>query len=64
MTRTVLDIDDELLAAAAEILGTSKKVATVNAALADVVRRRKREQFASWVKAGGLVDEPQKTSEH
>ncbi|MFI6171148.1 type II toxin-antitoxin system VapB family antitoxin [Nocardia sp. NPDC051052] len=64
MTRTVLDIDDDLLAQAAEILGTSKKVATVNAALADVVRRRKREQFASWVKAGGLVDESQTPSEH
>ncbi|MFI6042228.1 type II toxin-antitoxin system VapB family antitoxin [Nocardia sp. NPDC051321] len=64
MTRTVLDIDDDLLAQAAEILGTSKKVATVNAALADVVRRRKREQFASWVKAGGLVDESHTPSEH
>ncbi|WP_280429467.1 type II toxin-antitoxin system VapB family antitoxin [Nocardia brasiliensis] len=58
MARTVLDLDDDLLAQAAEILGTSKKVATVNAALADVVRRRKREQFAAWVKSGGLNDEP------
>ncbi|MRH86523.1 type II toxin-antitoxin system VapB family antitoxin [Nocardia sp. SYP-A9097] len=56
MSRTVLDVDDELLAQAAKILGTSKKVATVNAALADVVRRRQREEFAEWVKAGGLTD--------
>lgn len=55
MSRTVLDVDDDLLAEAAKILGTSKKVATVNAALADVVRRRKREQFADWVKHGGLA---------
>ncbi|WP_306364720.1 type II toxin-antitoxin system VapB family antitoxin [Nocardia sp. CC227C] len=54
MSRTVLDVDDDLLAEAATILGTSKKVATVNAALADVVRRHKREQFADWVKRGGL----------
>jgi Arc/MetJ family transcription regulator len=57
MSRTVIDLDDELLAEAAEILGTSKKVATVNAALADVVKRRKREAFAAWVQAGGLADE-------
>ncbi|MCU1645959.1 MAG: hypothetical protein JWN03_6234 [Nocardia sp.] len=57
MSRTVLDVDDDLLAQAAKILGTSKKVATVNAALADVVRRRQREEFAEWVKAGGLADD-------
>lgn len=56
MSRTVLDVDDDLLAQAAEILGTSKKVTTVNAALADVVRRRQREDFANWVKAGGMSE--------
>jgi Arc/MetJ family transcription regulator len=56
MARTVIDIDDKLLAEAAEILGTEKKVATVNAALADVVKRRKREEFFAWLDAGGLPD--------
>jgi len=39
MTRTVVDIDDEALARAAEELGTRTKVDTVNAALREVARR-------------------------
>ena len=46
MARTVIDPDDEKLAAAAEVFGTTTKVATVNAALEDVVERHKRESFA------------------
>jgi Arc/MetJ family transcription regulator len=42
--RTVIDIDDEALRLAAEELGTTSKVATVNAAL-----RRVAEQRASRV---------------
>lgn len=57
VARTVLDLDDKLLMKAADILGTSKKVATVNAALADVVKRRRREAFAARVKAGGMTDD-------
>jgi Arc/MetJ family transcription regulator len=56
MTRTVIDMDDEKLAAAAEIFGTTTKVATVNAALEDVIKRRKREQFFDWLGNGGLPD--------
>jgi Arc/MetJ family transcription regulator len=56
MARTVVDLDDEKLALAAEIFGTKTKVATVNAALEDVVKRRKRESFANWLKEGGLPD--------
>jgi Arc/MetJ family transcription regulator len=37
--RTNIDIDDELLAAAAEALGTKTKKATVEAALERAVRR-------------------------
>ncbi|MGW2541503.1 type II toxin-antitoxin system VapB family antitoxin [Kitasatospora sp. NPDC001574] len=40
MTRTVIDVKDELLAEAAEIFGTTTKVATVKAALEDAVNRR------------------------
>ena len=56
MTRTVIDVDDELLAEAAEIFGTTTKVATVNAALADAIKRRKRESFLDWIAEGGLPD--------
>ncbi|MGW5850946.1 type II toxin-antitoxin system VapB family antitoxin [Streptomyces sp. NPDC055254] len=56
MARTVIDVDDALLAEAAEIFGTKTKVATVNAALQDVVNRRKREDFLSWLAGGGLPD--------
>jgi len=56
MARTVIDLDDEKLALAAEIFGTTTKVATVNAALEDVIKRRKRESFANWLKEGGLPD--------
>lgn len=56
MTRTVIDMDDEKLAAAAEIFGTTTKVATVNAALEDAIKRRKREQFFDWLGNGGLPD--------
>jgi len=45
MTRTVVDIDDEALAAAAEELGTSTKVGTVNRALAEIAARPKRLEF-------------------
>ncbi|GAA1270527.1 hypothetical protein GCM10009665_68560 [Kitasatospora nipponensis] len=39
MPKTVIDIDDEALAKAAELLGTATKKDTVNAALRDVVAR-------------------------
>ncbi len=45
MARTVVDIDDEALAAVAEELGTKTKVDTVNRALAEVAARSKRLAF-------------------
>ncbi|HEV8526717.1 MAG TPA: type II toxin-antitoxin system VapB family antitoxin [Actinomycetes bacterium] len=56
MSRTILDVDDELLAEAAKIFGTTTKKATVNAALQAAVKREKRREFADWLKAGGLPD--------
>jgi len=44
MARTVIDIDEEQLAAAARELGTKTKVDTVNAALAFVAERRRRAE--------------------
>lgn len=45
MTRTVIDVNDENLAAAAEVLGTSTKVETVNRALSEIVARKARLAF-------------------
>jgi Arc/MetJ family transcription regulator len=40
--RTNIDVDDQLLSAARELLGTKTKRDTVHAALPDVVERRRR----------------------
>ena len=45
MTRTLVDIDDRALEAAAHELGTSTKVETVNRALAEIAARPKRLAF-------------------
>ncbi|WP_155054776.1 type II toxin-antitoxin system VapB family antitoxin [Streptomyces blattellae] len=42
MTKTLIDIDDELLAEAAIAFGTKTKKDTVNAALREGVERKKR----------------------
>jgi Arc/MetJ family transcription regulator len=52
MTKTLIDIDDELLAKAAAVLGTSTKKDTVNAALADVLRVRAANQFLESARSG------------
>ena len=45
MTRTLVDIDDEALTAAAAELGTTTKVETVNRALAEIAARPRRLAF-------------------
>lgn len=42
MARTVIDLDDELVASVAKELGTSTKKDTVNAALREVMANRRR----------------------
>jgi Arc/MetJ family transcription regulator len=42
MARTVIDLDDDLLASVARELGTSTKKDTVNAALREVMENRRR----------------------
>jgi Arc/MetJ family transcription regulator len=44
MSRTTIDLDDELVDAAARELGTLSKVDTVRAALAYVASRRRRSE--------------------
>jgi Arc/MetJ family transcription regulator len=57
MSRTVVNLDDVLLAEASEILGTKTKVATLNAALQDVVARERRRKLVEWIAGGGLGDD-------
>jgi Arc/MetJ family transcription regulator len=45
MTRTLVDIDDEALQAAAVELGTATKVETVNRALVEIAARPRRRAF-------------------
>ncbi|WP_439677958.1 type II toxin-antitoxin system VapB family antitoxin [Embleya sp. MST-111070] len=42
MARTVIDLDDDLLAAVAQALGTGTKKETVNTALREVLDNRRR----------------------
>ncbi|MEU7042957.1 type II toxin-antitoxin system VapB family antitoxin [Streptomyces varsoviensis] len=44
MSKTMIDIDDEALALAAEVLGTKTKKDTVNAALAEIGARLRRQR--------------------
>ncbi len=59
MARTVVDLDDDALAAAAAELGTKTKVATVNAALAEVASRSTRLALLDDLRQGGDdLDDP------
>ncbi|MFC5213918.1 type II toxin-antitoxin system VapB family antitoxin [Streptomyces coerulescens] len=42
MSRTVIDLDDDLVAAVAKALGTNTKKETVNTALREVLESRRR----------------------
>lgn len=44
MAKTLIDLDEEALALAAEVLGTRTKKDTVNAALREIGARAKRER--------------------
>ena len=60
MTKTPVEIDDDLLAAAADVLGTRTKKDTVNAALREVsqrlVRLRAVEELAKMADRGDFDD--------
>lgn len=56
MSRTLIDIDDDMLARAAQALGTATKKDTVNAALAEVVKAELRRRHMDHLEAGGLPD--------
>lgn len=56
MTKRLVDIDDDVLAAARIALETSTIKDTVNRALAEAAAAALRRQFVARVAAGGLPD--------
>lgn len=56
MTKTLIDLDDDLLAAASKVLGTKTKKATVNRALAEAVALARRREHLNLLRSGGLPD--------
>lgn len=57
MTKTLIDVDDELLDRARHILGAGSKKEAVNAALREVVRRDAVVWFLRLA-AGGVFNPP------
>jgi Arc/MetJ family transcription regulator len=53
---TTIDLDADLVAAAAEALGTTRTTDTVHAALSEVVRRRQRMSILDFRPALDLED--------
>lgn len=56
MSRTVIDLDDDLVAQAAEMLGTTGKHATVNGVLEEFVAAGKRRRFMDLLDEGVFDD--------
>lgn len=56
MTKTLVDIEDDLLEQAAAILDTPTKKATVNQALAETVALDGRRRHLERLVGGGLPD--------
>ncbi len=56
MSKTLIDVDDELLTDAAQVLGTVTKKDTVNRALAEAVALARRRQHVRRLIEGGLPD--------
>jgi Arc/MetJ family transcription regulator len=56
LAKTLIDIDEDLLTRSQEILGTSTKKDTVNAALRQVTQRAAAEDFLAMAREGKLSD--------
>jgi Bacterial antitoxin of type II TA system, VapB len=56
MTKTLIDIDDAVLARAQQLSGLATKEATVAAALAEMVRRLELDEYTGFVCSGALED--------
>jgi Arc/MetJ family transcription regulator len=59
MTRTVIDLDDDLVAEVSKALGTKTKKETVNTALKEVLETRRRAMALTMLRAlveDGAID--------
>jgi Arc/MetJ family transcription regulator len=56
VTKTVIDIDDDLLAQAQAILGTTTKKDTVNTAMREIVRRAAANELIEMGRRGAFKD--------
>ncbi|EHR62029.1 type II toxin-antitoxin system VapB family antitoxin [Saccharomonospora cyanea] len=54
MSRTVIDLDDELVADVAQALGTTTKKETVNTALREVLENRRRALALTRLRAAAV----------
>ncbi|OMI33363.1 type II toxin-antitoxin system VapB family antitoxin [Streptomyces sparsogenes] len=54
MSRTVIDLDDEMVSEAMRIYGTKTKAKAVRMAMEDAVKRHLRQEFANAIKSGEL----------
>lgn len=52
MTKTLIDVDIDLLTQARQILGTTTKKGTVQGALREIVRRAAAESFLTRARSG------------
>ena len=56
VTKRLIDLDDELLAAAQRELGTAGISDTVRAALTQAAARSARARQIEWLQGGGMAD--------
>jgi Arc/MetJ family transcription regulator len=56
MAKTLIDVDEEYLAAAQKVLRTATKKDTVNAALREVAALAARRRDLERLESGGLLD--------
>ena len=56
VSKTLIDIDPDLLTRSQQILGTRTKKETVNTALREIVRRKAAEEFVDLARDGAFTD--------
>lgn len=61
--KTTIDVDDDLLAQAQEVLGTTGLKATVDTALSEVVRASRRRELSRQLETGAGLDFDEATKE-
>lgn len=56
MSKTLVEVDEELLVKSQHILGTNTKKDTINGALRELVRRAAVDEFLAMARDGALRD--------